>query len=244
MDILTISHWLYFFFTILIFILLIRKKEIVLVCIAGILIVSVSYSKNLFTAVKILTSSVIIGFQELFSVFIGISLILSMTAAIKDTGAVNVIVSSFSKPGNKIKQPKQSKSSFLIIGFLMLIISLMIWPSPAVALMGTFLIPLGRKTGLIPLTVAVAVNLFGHGVALSGDFFIQGVTSITSSGAGLSSNDLMTYLVPLWVVMSVVTITVAFIRIKNNKLLSEETDLNSKETENNISLSLSKSRVT
>ena len=93
------------------------------------------------------------------------------------------------------------------------------------------------------LTVAVAVNLFGHGVALSGDFFIQGVTSITSSGAGLSSNDLMTYLVPLWVVMSVVTITVAFIRIKNNKLLSEETDLNSKETENNISLSLSKSRV-
>ena len=96
----------------------------------------------------------------------------------------------------------------------MFVVSLLIWPSPAVALMGAFFIPLAQKAGLPAIYMAVALNLFGHGAALSGDFFIQGVPAVAAESAGYTSSDLMPYLVPLWITMTVITIGMSFLLMK------------------------------
>ncbi len=211
MGILTAAHWAYLVITVLLFVALVRKKEIVILSIAGILLVTLIYSRDPVFAVQALCQSVLVGFRELLPIFIGISLILAMTNAIKASGAIAVI----SKPMSKLNV--KPNAAFLSIGIGMFIISLLIWPSPAVALMGAFLIPLAGKLGLSTLYIAVAINIFGHGIALSGDFFIQGVPSIVAESAGLSSKDIMPYLIPLWAVMSVVTVIVAFIMLNRDR---------------------------
>lgn len=218
MEILTAAHWAYLVITLLLFVALIRKKEIVIISIAGILLVSLIYTQNPVSAIQVLCRSVLVGFRELLPIFIGISLILAMTNAIKASGAIDIL----SKPLSKSKV--NSNVAFLLIGIAMFAISLLIWPSPAVALMGAFLIPMAGKLGLSPLYIAVAINLFGHGIALSGDFFIQGVPSIVAESAGLQSKDIMPYLLPLWSVMSVITVIVALFMIKKDKITHNQGD--------------------
>lgn len=211
MDILTASHWVYLAVTVLLFVAIIRKKEIVMLSIAGILLVSLVYTHSPIFAVQALCQSVLVGFKELLPIFIGISLILAMTNAIKASGAINLL----SRPIASINI--NPTAAFLLIGFSMFIVSLLIWPSPAVALMGAILIPLAGKLGLSNLCIAVAINIFGHGIALSGDFFIQGVPSIVAESAGLQSKDIMPYIIPLWAVMSIITIIVAIVMLKKER---------------------------
>jgi hypothetical protein len=60
------------------------------------------------------------------------------------------------------------------------------------------------------LGVAVAMNLFGHGIALSGDFVIQGAPKLTADAAGIPVSDVISASVPLVIVMGVVTTAVAY----------------------------------
>lgn len=73
----------------------------------------------------------------------------------------------------------------------MLISSLFFWPSPAVALIGAVLLPAALRVGLPALGAAMAMNLFGHGIALSGDYIIQGAPKLTADAAGLPVGSVM-----------------------------------------------------
>ena len=81
---LTTVHWIYLLFSILIFVALVRKREIVLVGIAGILAVVLVYTGSPVTAFQALCSSIVAGFSEVLYIFIGIALILTMTLAMKE----------------------------------------------------------------------------------------------------------------------------------------------------------------
>lgn len=210
MVIFTAAHWAYLFITVLLFILIIRKKEVIGVGIAGIILVSCIYLHSITGAIQALCQSILVGFRDLLPIFIGISLILTMTNAIKASGMINILI----KPLSKLNI--RPTAAFLTIGLAMFILSLLIWPSPAVALIGALLIPLAGKMNLNTLYIASAINIFGHGIALSGDFFIQGVPSIAGESAGLQSKDLMPYLVPLWLVMGVSTVIVSVIRLRRD----------------------------
>lgn len=75
------------------------------------------------------------------------------------------------------------------------------WPSPAVALVGAVLLPAALKAGLSPMAVACAMNLFGHGFALSGDYIIQAAPRLTGDAAGLPVAEVMSASVPLVLIM-------------------------------------------
>jgi TRAP-type C4-dicarboxylate transport system permease large subunit len=55
------------------------------------------------------------------------------------------------------------------IGLIMMVASFFFWPSPAVALIGAVLLPVAVRVGLPALGATMTMNLFGHGIALSGD---------------------------------------------------------------------------
>jgi hypothetical protein len=106
--------------------------------------------------------------------------------------------------------------AYWVIGLLMMVISWFFWPSPAVALMGAVLLPVAVNVGLPAMGVAVAMNLFGHGIALSGDFIIQGAPKLTADAAGIPVSEVVSASVPLVIVMGVVTTISAFWFLKRD----------------------------
>ncbi len=198
---------IYLLLTVGMILLLARKKEIILAGAAAILLIGLLYSRSLPEAVQVLCRAVTVGFESLLSIFIGMSLIMTMTCALRAAG-VDVFLSD-----SLHRLPKNASVSYFIIGIMMAVVSFMIWPSPAVALLGALILPIAAETGLPLVYIAVALNIFGHGVALSGDFLIQGVPTIAAQGAGLKSGDIMPCLVPLWCVMTVVTVLMSFLML-------------------------------
>ena len=103
------------------------------------------------------------------------------------------------------------------MGIAMMVVSWFVWPSPAVALIGALLLPVAVRAGLPVIGAAIAMNIFGHGIGLSSDWIIKGAPGITASAAGLPDATAVTYPgAPLYIVMAVVTVAVAFIMLQRD----------------------------
>ncbi|MDR1800737.1 MAG: hypothetical protein LBQ95_02705 [Lachnospiraceae bacterium] len=201
----TLVHWIYIGVALLVMIALLLKKEIVLPCIIGIFLVGIAYSKNVLTAVGILYNSVMVSATELLGIIIVIALITTLSKGLADLGSDELMI----RPLTKLVRGK--KTAFFVVGAVMLIFSWFLWPSPAVALIGALLLPVAVKVGLPRIWIAVSMNIFGHGIGLSSDYFIQGAPSITAASAGVDVGDFLKYSTPVWAVMSVVIIIVSYI---------------------------------
>lgn len=202
-----VLHYIYIIMTVVIITALMFKKEIVLPCIIGVLLMGFASSGNIVTTIQIMYNSLVASGSEFLGIIVVIALVVSMSKSLGAIGADELMIRPFQKV------IKSQKVAFFVVGFVMMIAAWFIWPSPAVALVGALLLPVALKAGLPAIWAAVSMNLFGHGVALCGDFFIQGAPSITAKAAGIETTKLMTASVPLWLVMSGVTITVAFIML-------------------------------
>ena len=200
---------------------LLFKKEIVIPCIIGILLIGFVYSGSILTAIQTLNNALIASSSELFSIILVIALVTAMSKAMYVIGADEMMI----RPVRKVI--KTPKGAFFGIGLAMLIVSWLIWPSPAVALIGALLLPVAAKVGLPAIWAAVAMNLMGHGMGLSSDFFIQGAPAISAKAAGIPVSELISSSIPLWIVMSGTVILVAFIMLtkdlKQNASLHQTT---------------------
>lgn len=83
-------------------------------------------------------------------------------------------------------------------------------------MLGAVLLPVALKAGLPALGVAMAMNLFGHGIALSGDFVIQAAPKLTADAAGLPIGEVISASIPLVFVMGLVTTIAAFYFLKRD----------------------------
>ena len=199
-------HYIYMLLILLIIVLMVLKKDIVLVCILGLFIIGTLYNKNVLDGIETIYKGIIVSGNEFWSIIVTISLIVAMSNALSDIGVDVVMI----KPFNRfIKTPS---IAFWVIGLLMTGFSFILWPSPAVVLIGAIILPVAVKSGLPKIWAAVAMNLFGHGVALSADYFIQGAPSITAKAINIEDPTvIMKAGFPLWLTMSIVTVVTAYI---------------------------------
>lgn len=207
---LTALHWIYVVFIFLIIGFMIKRRDTTLVCIAGIFLIAITATGSLSASVSSIFNSFAFAITELLSTILVISIIVAMSKTLTDTGINDVMISPFSK---LIRTPALA---YWTIGILMMVISWFFWPSPAVALMGAVLLPVAIRAGLPALGVAMAMNLFGHGIALSGDFVIQAAPKLTGDAAGLSVGQVIHASIPLVAVMGIVTTVAAFFFIKRD----------------------------
>ncbi|WP_026574463.1 hypothetical protein [Bacillus sp. UNC438CL73TsuS30] len=207
---LTALHWIYVVFIALIIGFMVMRRDTTLVCIAGIFLIAITATGSLSASVSSIFNSFAYAITELLSTILVISIIVGMSKTLTDTGINDVMISPFTK---LIRNPTLA---YWTIGILMMIISWFFWPSPAVALLGAVLLPVAIRAGLPALAVAMAMNLFGHGIALSGDFVIQAAPKLTSDAAGLPIQDVIDASIPLVFVMGLVTTLTAFYFIKRD----------------------------
>ncbi|BAK97805.1 hypothetical protein OBV_06070 [Oscillibacter valericigenes Sjm18-20] len=210
MVVLTCVHIVYLLLIVLFLALMLFKKSIVAPCAGGILVISLFITHSLVGSFQALFNTLVWAGTELFGIITVIAIVVAMTSALRDLGADQLII----RPLHRVVRGQSM--AFFILGIVMFLVSLCIWPSPAVALVGALLLPIAISTGVPVIWAAVAMNLFGHGMALSGDFFIQGAPTITAKAAGTSVSALISGYLPLWGVMSITVITASFILFKKD----------------------------
>ncbi|MCW3792315.1 hypothetical protein OM416_12020 [Paenibacillus sp. LS1] len=201
---LTALHYVYLAFIILIIAVMIRRRDTTIICVAGIMTIGLLATETLSGSVAGIFSSFIYATKELLSTIFIISIIVAMSRVLIRTGINEVMVTPVTR---FIRSPQVA---YWGIGLIMMVVSLFFWPSPAVALVGAVLLPVAVRVGLPPIGAAIAMNLFGHGIALSGDYIIQGAPKLTADAAGIPVTSVMTASIPLVIVMGTVSTLTAF----------------------------------
>lgn len=207
---LTSLHWIYVIMTLVILIIMLMRRDTIIPCILGIFLISFVAKKNFIGGTKGVFDAFIVAANELIGIILVISCIVAMSKLLEEIGANNIMVKPFTRI---IKTPD---IAFWFIGIVMLVVSWFFWPSPATALVGAVLLPVALKVGLPAIGVAIAINLFGHGLALSSDYVIQGAPTITASAAGVPVEKIMIQGTPLFLTMGIVTIVTAYILLKRD----------------------------
>ncbi|PYE52312.1 hypothetical protein DFQ00_101245 [Paenibacillus barcinonensis] len=197
-------HYVYLAFIVLIIAVMVRRKDTTIICVAGIMTIGLLAAETLSGSVAGVFNSFIYAAKELLSTIFIISIIVAMSRVLIRTGINEVMVRPLTR---FIRTPQ---AAYWGIGLIMMVVSLFFWPSPAVALVGAVLLPAAVRVGLPPIGAAIAMNLFGHGVALSGDYIIQGAPKLTADAAGLPVASVMAASVPLVLVMGTVSTLTAF----------------------------------
>ncbi|OMF67505.1 hypothetical protein MKY66_10515 [Paenibacillus sp. FSL R5-0766] len=201
---LTALHYVYLAFIVLIIAVMIRRRDTTIICVAGIMTIGLLATETLSGSVAGIFSSFIYATKELLSTIFIISIIVAMSRVLIRTGINEVMVTPVTR---FIRSPQVA---YWGIGLIMMVVSLFFWPSPAVALVGAVLLPVAVRVGLPPIGAAIAMNLFGHGIALSGDYIIQGAPKLTADAAGIPVTSVMTASIPLVIVMGTISTLTAF----------------------------------
>lgn len=237
---LTPLHYIYLIFIIVIIIAMVKKRDISLICILGIFILGLMGTQSLSKATMGIFNSFVYATKELMPTIFIISVVTAMSRSLIDSGINDEIVSPFKGV------IKNYWIAYWVIGIVMMILSWFFWPSPAVALIGALFLPLAKKAGLPAMGVAIAMNLFGHGIALSSDYIIQAAPKLTADAAGIPIGNVISASVPLAITMGVVTTTVAFYYlrkdIKSGAMTIEDT-INDEENSNENKIAISSKKV-
>ncbi|HZG16321.1 MAG TPA: hypothetical protein VE710_15080 [Candidatus Bathyarchaeia archaeon] len=197
-------HGVYVLFVLLIIIMMLFRRDTSLICIVGIALLGLTATGSVTNSVGGIFSSFIYAITELLPTILVICIIVAMSHVLTETGINETMIRPMTF---LIRNPSMA---YWVIGIVMMTISWFFWPSPAVALVGAVMLPVAIRVGLPALGVAVAMNLFGHGIALSGDYIIQGAPTLTAKAAGIPVNDVLVASVPLVAVMGLVTTISAF----------------------------------
>ena len=80
---LSLVHYIFIIMTIIILGFLILKKEIVIPCVIGILLIAFAYTGDVISSIQALNNAVIVSNGELFSIMLVIALVTAMSRAMQ-----------------------------------------------------------------------------------------------------------------------------------------------------------------
>ncbi len=202
---LSATHWMYLLGALVIIVTMIFRKNIVVPSIVFTILVAWVYKGSLIFGFQSLFNADLYAANQLFNVFLVISLMVAMLKAASSIGADQLII----KPVQKLMV--SPTVAYLILAVATFLISLFFWPTPAIPLVGALLIPAAVRVGLSPMSAAIAVALAGQGMALAGDLVLQAAPKITAAAAGVPTSLILGKAGVLTIVTGVVALGLAFI---------------------------------
>lgn len=208
----TLAHIIYAIGTIAVVLTMVFRRNVLVPCIVSTFLIGLLYKKSLVKAVITLFNANLIALMELGSIFIIIALMVAMLKSVNTTGADTLLVAPLRK---LMVSPF---ISYIVIAVSTFIISLFFWPTPAVPLIGTLLIPAAIKVGLPPIAAAVALALAGQGMALSSDIIIQGAPNLSAKAANIPVALFNKYNTILSIIAGLVALTIAYFMMRKDIL--------------------------
>lgn len=197
----TLAHWVFLGFIAAIIASLIARKQPILPGVLGILAVGLAETLNLPGALEIMFRALLLSMQNLLTIILLIGMVVALTKLLQDSGA-DVILT---RPLQNLRGPV---ISYWVLGISMWVMTLLLWPTPAVTLLGAVLVPTLRQSGLNLMALAMSLSIFGEGLGLSGDFVIQGAPSLLSKATGLPLARVLEALWPLVLISGLAAVVV------------------------------------
>jgi len=209
--VLTSLHWLFLVWVLIIITVMGFRKDPIIPCILGLFTVGWGFKGTLIGAVTVIFQALIVAGQEFWGIIVVISLIVALSRLLSDSGADYLVIS----PAARLMV--NADVAYWVLGLAMLIASWFFWPSPATALIGAIMVPVAVRAGLPVMGAAMSMNLFGHGLALSTDYVIQGAPTITAKAAGLAApGEVIAASIPLAISMGVFTTVAGYVIVKRD----------------------------
>ncbi len=217
-ELVTLSslHYLYLLGVIIVIIVMVAREDTPMICIGFLFLLGFVGRGSIIGGIETVFQAILYAAKEFMEIIATIALVTAFSKCLIELGSDYLLMTPMSRI---MKKPS---ITWWILGITMFFFSLFLWPSPAVALVGAIMLPFAIKAGLKPLAAAIAMNLFGHGFALSYDFVIQGAPAISASAAGISVADFLKEGRPIFLVMGIVTIVTAFLLNRKHLSLSGE----------------------
>lgn len=204
-TLLTPLHFLYLLGVIVILAVMVLRKDTPAVCIGFLFLLGAVGMGSFIGGIQTVFGAMLYAAREFMEVIATIALVTSLSKCLSELGSDYLLM----RPMSRIM--KNPSVTWWILGFTMLLFSLFLWPSPSVALVGAIMLPFAVRAGLNPLMAAMAMNLFGHGIALSYDLVIQGAPAISAGAAGISTSNILTEGRPVFLMMGAATVLSAFL---------------------------------
>jgi len=201
---LTLAHWVYAFFIVAVLVTMAMRKETPIVCIVASFVLAWVVTGSFVKAVQAVFNSLTVAFTELLGIIAIISIIVAMAKMLEETGLAEIMF----RPVQRLLVSPEI--AFWVMGIVIMLVAWVIWPSPAIALVGALLLPAVIKAGLSPINAAMAISMFGYGCALTTDFIIQGAPGITAKTAGVSVDAVMWKSVPMLLVWAAIALPLSF----------------------------------
>ena len=205
---LTLSHWIYVITIAAVVFAMVRKRDVVLICMFGILVLGATYTGTFVGGLQTVFNALLTAGKELFDIMLVIALMVAMLRSLSAMGADAIMIA----PAKKLM--RTPTLAFFSIGLVMYVAALFFWPTPSTALVGTILIPVALEAGLPAMAAAMSVNILGHGMALSGDMVLQGAPGLTAGAAGVDTSLVMARGALFSIIAGVVAILVAFFMLR------------------------------
>ncbi|MFB4169541.1 hypothetical protein [Virgibacillus sp. JSM 102003] len=221
---LTISHWLYGIFTLIIIFTMIFRRGVVLPSLLGTFVIAWVYNGSLIDGFTAIFNANLVAAKELFSIFLIITFMMALLHSLRDLGADRRMI----QPIQKVMI--NGHVSFFVLIAVTYVISLFFWPTPAVPLICALLVPAAIRSGLPALTAAVAVALAGQGMALSSDYIVQVAPGLSAKSAGIDVGLVADKALILSVITGAVAIGLAYLFYRKT-IRSKSSELNEKELE-------------
>lgn len=212
--VITPIHVLYLIGVISILAVMIMRLDTPLVCIFFLFLIGAATLHSVVGGIQTVFNASLFAAREFMEIIATIALVTALSKCLGELGSDQLIA----EPVKRMM--KTPSAAWWALGIFMFLISLFLWPSPAVALVGAVMLPVTLKAGLSPLLAAMAMNLFGHGFALSWDAVIQGAPAVSASAAGISASLLLKEARPVFLTMGIVTALAAF--LFNKKEISRQ----------------------
>jgi hypothetical protein len=158
------------------------RKGIVLPLIIGTFLVGTVYKGSIIAGFQAIFNANLVAAQQLFNIFLIISIMIALLNSLKDLGADKRMVT----PIQKIMV--NGHVSYLVLMVATYVISLFFWPTPAVPLICALLVPAAVSAGLPVMTAAMVIVIAGQGMALSSDYIMQVAPMISAKAAGIDKS--------------------------------------------------------
>ncbi len=215
--VLTPLHYCYLIGVIVILGAMIMRKDTPAVCIGFLFLLGFTGLGTFRGGIQTVFNSILYAGREFMEIIATIALVTALSKCLQELGSDYLLM----RPMSRIM--KTPSLAWWILGITMLTVSLFLWPSPSVALVGAIMLPFAIRTGLTPLAAAMAMNLFGHGIALSYDLVVQGAPAISAAAAGISTSQILTEGRPVFWAMGISSVVSAFLLNRKTMAVSSIT---------------------
>ncbi|MGV9800395.1 permease [Mycobacterium sp. NPDC003449] len=202
---LSAAHWVYLIGVLSLIGFMIARKGVLVPAIIATFATAWVYTGDFVQGIGSVFSASAVATTEFLNIFLVLAAVMAMVGAMKTIGAEQRMVAPIAR------LMKNGMVSYFVLFGVTYLLSMVFWPTPALALIAPFLLPAAIRAGLSPLAAAMAIAIAGQGMALASDYVIGVAPGLSASGAGVSADLIANRALVLSWVVGAVAVTLTFV---------------------------------